>query len=523
MCTKLLHLWLVGLLAAGLALTGCDDDPNACDPACDEDDCEVCEDGECVVTCDDDEVCDGDGECVPEIECENDSDCDEDACEECDRDGMCVTTCDDDEVCDGDGECVDPDDICDPECDADACEVCDGGECVSECDEGETCDDGDCIVQLCDPLYNEGCADDERCGFYRRDEPLPRVGCLPEDADAPGPGDECSLAEDAIYGIYGNCQGGSICIPVDIVGSDYVFECYALCSDEDATTCSGVYDGSDGTCSLGLFLEDPEGAEGIAACAPTADCDPFCQTGCDADELCLPSGDSAGNVGYSCADQARGEDLPGDGFAYDTCNRYINECAPGFVCLSYGGVSQCIKTCDTEAEPPEDDADFDGVTDDDDNCPEIPNADQTDTDDDDEGDACDDDLDGDDTDNDEDNCPYALNEDQADEDDDGVGDVCQGDQDSDGICDGDEDIEEMCEAGPDNCMMVPNEDQADEDEDETGDACDEDFGGDECEFVFCGTHSSENGDEVCAPVTAANGFYGWEEAHTGLCVSPDEG
>jgi alpha-tubulin suppressor-like RCC1 family protein/PKD repeat protein len=99
------------------------------------------------------------------------------------------------------------------------------------------------------------------------------------------------------------------------------------------------------------------------------------------------------------------------------------------------------------------DADGDGITDDVDNCPTIPNPDQTDTDNDGIGNVGDDDDDNDgwsdeveitagtdplnptsvptDTDNDGvydsiDNCPLTANPDQIDSNNDGVGDVCEG-------------------------------------------------------------------------------------------------
>jgi hypothetical protein len=85
--------------------------------------------------------------------------------------------------------------------------------------------------------------------------------------------------------------------------------------------------------------------------------------------------------------------------------------------------------------PYPDDLDVDGVSNDADNCPRVPNADQADQDGDGPGDACD-------------NCPTLPNQDQADADNDGAGDLC------------------------DNCVGVPNEDQSDSDADELGDACD---------------------------------------------------
>lgn len=104
------------------------------------------------------------------------------------------------------------------------------------------------------------------------------------------------------------------------------------------------------------------------------------------------------------------------------------------------------------------DSDADGVPDSYDNCPGIPNSDQTDRDGEGIGDACD-------------NCPAVPNLSQADADGDGVGDACdncpdipnsdQTDQDSDGVG-------ELC----DNCPAVQNPDQSDLDADGIGDACD---------------------------------------------------
>jgi hypothetical protein len=75
------------------------------------------------------------------------------------------------------------------------------------------------------------------------------------------------------------------------------------------------------------------------------------------------------------------------------------------------------------------DEDGDGVLDDQDNCPDVPNEDQLDTDGDGDGDACDESPNGDDEDgdgvlDDQDNCPDVPNEDQLDTDGNGVGDEC---------------------------------------------------------------------------------------------------
>ena len=71
------------------------------------------------------------------------------------------------------------------------------------------------------------------------------------------------------------------------------------------------------------------------------------------------------------------------------------------------------------------DQDGDGIVDVLDNCPAIPNPDQSNTDGaDDGGDACDADDDNDDWEDEYDNCPTIANPDQEDADGDGIGDLC---------------------------------------------------------------------------------------------------
>ena len=92
--------------------------------------------------------------------------------------------------------------------------------------------------------------------------------------------------------------------------------------------------------------------------------------------------------------------------------------------------------------------DNDGVNDDTDNCPLLPNSDQSDMDGDSVGDSCD-------------NCRMYWNSDQQDADGDGIGNICDSDADNDTVVN-----------GTDNCVLVFNANQTDSDSDGVGDACD---------------------------------------------------
>ena len=145
------------------------------------------------------------------------------------------------------------------------------------------------------------------------------------------------------------------------------------------------------------------------------------------------------------------------------------------------------------------DADADGFGAIHDNCPEVSNPVQTDTDGDGIGDLCDSDLDGDGVANDIDLCPQDPDPGQEDIDLDRLGDACDPDRDGDGVANAfdncpstfnrsqedtdndrqgdlcDPDLDGDSHANPfDNCPTVPNRNQVDTDGDTLGDLCDDD-------------------------------------------------
>ena len=108
---------------------------------------------------------------------------------------------------------------------------------------------------------------------------------------------------------------------------------------------------------------------------------------------------------------------------------------------------------------PDGDDDGDGILNGVDNCVNVANPDQADSDGNGIGDVCQD-TDGDSILDIDDNCPQNANTDQADTDGNGVGDACQ-DTDGDGVFD-----------SVDNCINTPNANQADGNGDGVGDVCD---------------------------------------------------
>ena len=155
------------------------------------------------------------------------------------------------------------------------------------------------------------------------------------------------------------------------------------------------------------------------------------------------------------------------------------------------------------------DDDRDGIPDNQDNCPVIPNSDQVDKNVNGIGDACEkefmqvdnNDWDEDGVPNEEDNCPTIPNPLQEDNDLDDIGNVCdncintsnplQEDSDSNGIGDvcQDSDNDSIIDIN-DNCLLIPNPLQEDNDLDGIGNLCDN------CQNVFNPTQTNFDSDEL---------------------------
>lgn len=212
------------------------------------------------------------------------------------------------------------------------------------------------------------------------------------------------------------------------------------------------------------------------------------------------------------------------------------------------GVSDANDNCPFVANRDQTDSDGDGVGDACDNCKADPNPTQSDIDGDGVGDACDDDIDGDGVANAQDNCPTVPNKNQANHSSTSLGDACNPDIDGDGIpnakdncplvanpdqtipagatCTTDADADNVADQY-DNCQDVANPDQKDTDGDGLGDACDPDSDNDgianakdNCPTVANPDQADSDNDgigDACDPVFC----YVVDKANPDRCLDPN--
>jgi len=173
-------------------------------------------------------------------------------------------------------------------------------------------------------------------------------------------------------------------------------------------------------------------------------------------------------------------------------------------CPEISNVDQLNSDSDAAGDACDADDDNDSFLDATDNCPVISNTDQANNDNDANGDACDDNDDNDNFNDNVDNCPFVANNNQLNSDNDSLGNACDINDDNDNFndnvdncplvsnnsqanldgdtlgdaCDADDDNDGRNDS-IDNCPSIPNSNQANLDQDSFGDACDADDDGDQ--------------------------------------------
>ncbi|CAB1448380.1 unnamed protein product [Pleuronectes platessa] len=254
------------------------------------------------------------------------------------------------------------------------------------------------------------------------------------------------------------CPLGFTGLPVEGVGIVYAQTNKQVCDDIDE--CKGPNNGGCtansicqnsvgsyqcGTCKTGFIGDQQKG------CKPEVSCGNSLTNPCDGNAQCTVERDGsvsclcgigwAGN-GYLC-----GKDTDIDGYPDEKLKCKDSSCRKDN-CMYIPNSGQEDADRDSHGDACDDDADGDGIPNEQDNCWLKPNVDQRNSDKDSHGDACD-------------NCRVMENPDQRDTDSDGKGDACDEDMDGDGL-------KNML----DNCQRLQNRDQRDQDGDGVGDACD---------------------------------------------------
>ncbi|XP_073716736.1 thrombospondin-4a [Misgurnus anguillicaudatus] len=263
------------------------------------------------------------------------------------------------------------------------------------------------------------------------------------------------------------CPWGFIGPEIQGVGIQYVQSNKQMCNDMDEcqvdnggctpnSYCHNTVGAFHcGNCMSGYTGDQTSGCTKIGPSHVNAGPDRLCGNGqpnpCDINAECVVERDGSIScvcgIGYAGNGYVCGKDTDIDAYPDNKLQCRDANCGKDN-CVFVPNSGQEDADRDGKGDACDDDADSDGIINNQDNCWLTPNIDQKNNDKDLHGDACD-------------NCKYVENPDQRDTDKDGLGDACDDDIDGDGL-----------KNILDNCQKVPNPDQKDSDNDGVGDACD---------------------------------------------------
>ncbi|XP_051974686.1 thrombospondin-4-B-like [Xyrauchen texanus] len=263
-----------------------------------------------------------------------------------------------------------------------------------------------------------------------------------------------------------NCPRGFTGPEIQGVGIDYAQSNKQICSDIDEcqvdnggctpnSYCHNTMGAFHcGNCKTGFMGDQRTGCKGIGP-GPAPIMDRLCGNGqpnpCDINAECVMERDGSINcacaIGWAGNGYVCGKDTDIDAYPDGKLQCRDANCKKDN-CVFVPNSGQEDADRDGKGDACDEDADSDGIINDQDNCWLTSNIDQKNSDKDLHGDACD-------------NCIHVENPDQRDTDKDGLGDACDDDIDGDGL-----------KNILDNCQRVPNTDQKDKDNDGVGDVCD---------------------------------------------------